>query len=156
MHLILRSVELNLETRKQQQVKNLLDWLPMHHGASIQISDLKKKYHRALHRPVQASRKYNCHGLTFASRRTFVESVEVGKIISDDQYVQIKRQEALPGDVAVYFVNGDPEHSGIVVDLDNLAGPLLLSKWGSLHEVVHWIPECPYDVGDVRFYRIVS
>ncbi|HTQ59585.1 MAG TPA: hypothetical protein VMI32_05150 [Candidatus Solibacter sp.] len=157
MHVILRSVELSLNTRRQRQIKNLLDWLPMHYGAALQVKDLQKKYSRGVHRPVDASRKYNCHGLTFASRRTRIEeAAEIKKIIEDDEYVEINRNEALPGDVVVYYVDGDPEHSGIVVSMEPLAGPLVLSKWGFCQEVVHRIPECPYDARHVVFYRVVS
>jgi len=157
MHLILRSAELDLHTKRQKQIKNLLDWLPMHFGANLQIADLKTKYRRASHRPINPSRKYNCHGLTFAARRTWIEEpTEIKKIIEDDEYVEVRREQVLPGDVVVYYVGGDAEHSGIVVGRDDFAGPLVLSKWGTLHEVIHFVPECPYDAGNVVFYRILS
>jgi len=56
----------------------------------------------------------------------------------------------------VYYVDGDVEHSGMVVDKGDIAGPRILSKWGFCHEVIHRIPECPYDAGRVVFYRITT
>jgi len=48
------------------------------------------------------------------------------------------------------------EHSGIVVDADPI-DPLrlrILSKWGSAHEVIHGVGDCPYDARNIMFYRM--
>jgi hypothetical protein len=157
VHLVRQSAELNLHSRRLDQIKNLISWTPVHYGVTLQVADFKRQYSRATHRPVSPSRKYNCHGLTFASRRTWIdEAPEIRKILADDEYVVVSRADVLPGDVVVYYVNGDPEHSGVVVGKDDMAGPLILSKWGVCHEVIHWIPDCPYDAGQVVFYRITT
>lgn len=93
--------------------------------------------------------------MTFATRRTRItESAEVMKILSDDRYEKVDAKEALPGDVVVYFdENGDPNHSGVVVE--NGAGryvPLIVSKWGAGYEAVHNAPECPYGPSMI-YYR---
>jgi len=83
-------------------------------------------------------------------------SEEIAKILNDDDYKTVDRKDVLPGDVVVYYdTTGDAEHSGMVVEVDKL-GPKILSKWGLSHEVVHRVHECPYDVPDVRFYRITT
>jgi hypothetical protein len=54
---------------------------------------------------------YSCHGLTFASRRTKITDPEaIANIIADDRYDQIDRREARPGDVIVYYRDGEPTH----------------------------------------------
>jgi hypothetical protein len=157
LHLILQTAELNLHTRNRNQVTNELSWQPMHYGAALQIADHKRQYSRADHRPVGPSRKYNCHGLTFASRRTWIDkALEVRKILQDDEYRVVQPADVLPGDIVVYYVDGDAEHSGLVVDKGDIAGPVILSKWGFCHEVIHRIRECPYDAGNVVFYRIIT
>jgi hypothetical protein len=100
---------------------------------------------------------YNCHGMTFASRRTGIyETPEINKIIADDSYGEISKLDTLPGDIVLYYgLNGDIEHSGIVVQKpDNqLNIPIVVSKWGMLFEVIHSVYICPYNVSNVRFYR---
>lgn len=101
---------------------------------------------------------YNCHGFTFASRRTWIEEVaEVHKILDQDGYREIPLDEALPGDVIVYFAeNGDAEHSGIVVAAPEgiLKIPVICSKWGGYGEVIHDANYGPYNTGIWKFYRI--
>lgn len=102
---------------------------------------------------------YNCHGLTFASRRTGIFDNEVlEQILQDDGYVQLRTEQVLPGDVILYFgPENDIEHSGIVIEPPtalNLNVPLVLSKWGRLLEGVHLANRCPYNFSNTRYYRI--
>src|SRR2546423_1157224 len=47
---------------------------------------------------------YNCHGLTFASRRTGIfESVTLRQILVEDGYAEIIRDAVLAGDIIMYF-----------------------------------------------------
>lgn len=152
--LLLRS-ELRLDTRCENQIANEINRESVRFGDTLQVRDFKNSYGNLLHRPVGPSRKYNCHGLTFASRRTFVwEPSEIAKIIRDDDYEVVEPKDVLPGDVAVYYKDGDAEHSGIVVQMGTMGVPLMLSKWGVCHEVVHPVGQCPYDAGGVVYYRI--
>lgn len=101
---------------------------------------------------------YNCHGLTFASRRTQIDDTgEIKKIILQDKYREVKRlAEVLVGDIAVYHTEDrDIDHSGIVVEKGTapLYIPWVLSKWGFCREVVHLANHCPYDLSDVKYYR---
>ena len=89
---------------------------------------------------------YNCHGLTFASRRTWIDdSSMIRNIIEDDCYELIKENDALPGDVVIYVADdGDVEHSGVVVRAKHaLELPLVCSKWGKGGEVVHPVHKSP-------------
>ncbi len=61
------------------------------------------------------------------------------------------------GDVVLWvsndLVQGAIEHSGIVVEVAQF-NIKALSKWGALHEVVHYVTECPYDCSNLQFYRM--
>ena len=90
MHLVLQTAELRLDSRRQNQIRNLISWVPMHYGATLQVAAHIRQYPHAVHRPVSPTRKYNCHGLTFASRRTWIdETPEVKKVLLDDEYVEV-------------------------------------------------------------------
>lgn len=102
---------------------------------------------------------YNCHGLTFASRRTGVfESDTVRQILTEDGYVEMTREEVMAGDVIIYFDDsGDFEHSGIVISPpgpDNFYVPLVCSKWGKYAELLHQGNNCPYNFGKIKYYRL--
>jgi hypothetical protein len=150
--LLLRS-QLDLHTRCENQVTNEIDRSLVRAGDIIASEEYKRKYSSGKHRPIAPSRKYNCHGLTFASRRTWIWApAEITKILKDDDYTLVNLEDVLPGDVVVYFTSGDAEHSGIVIHNDVV--PIILSKWGAAHEVIHRVNECPYDSTQISYYRI--
>src|SRR5205807_602822 len=99
----------------------------------------------------------NCHGLTFASRRTkIVDWKNLQKILMDDVWIEIPLQQALPGDVVIYFDDdGDANHSGIVVESIGVnIIPKICSKWGYAGEFLHWLSDVPRFYGPVhKFYR---
>ena len=101
---------------------------------------------------------YNCHGLTFASRRTGIYEVSaIHKILDDDEYKRVEIEAVLPGDAILYFdEDGDIEHSGIVVSRPQatLKVPQVVSKWGKFQEVIHWASQCPYNYSTAKYYRI--
>jgi hypothetical protein len=107
---------------------------------------------------------YNCHGLTFASRRTRIpDAVSIQTILADDDYEKVDRADVRVGDVILYVSSdddGDIEHSGVVVEVLRPAGfnvpaPRVWSKWGGAAEVVHIYNDCPYSATNVQFYRVV-
>jgi hypothetical protein len=109
----------------------------------------------------QPSGIYNCHGLTFASKRTRVFSTdEIRKILQEDAYIKISIENVFPGDIILYVTNiGDITHSGIILSVErNVLGlfPMVLSKWGNGSEVFHSYNNCPYFASDIltEFYRI--
>jgi hypothetical protein len=153
MPILLPYSELKLDTRCENQVENEIDRRPIRTGDELLSEDYKKDYSGGKHRPVAPTRKYNCHGLTFASRRTWISKTsEVMKILKDDEYEPIDIKDVLPGDIVVYSRNGDAEHSGIVIKSDFV--PIILSKWGPAHEVIHRVNDCPYDSMQIVYYRI--
>jgi len=101
---------------------------------------------------------YNCHGLTFASRRTGIDAdKELAKILREDKYDEVDRNNVMPGDVIIYYDKFDSfVHSGIVVE--NHHGPMfsvsVVSKWGGHKEFIHNYVQCPYDSSAIKFYRI--
>ena len=104
--------------------------------------------------------RYNCHGLTFGSSRTKIDDADVPRILRDDGYVRVDHAAVLPGDVILYLGSmGDVQHSGLVVakappDMPHF--PLVWSKWGIGPDVIHWANRAPYDLQDLRFFRIAS
>jgi hypothetical protein len=72
----------------------------------------------------------------------------VAKILKDDEYEPIELKDV------IYTQNGDVEHSGIVVSSGGGFPPMVLSKWGRAHEVVHRVRDCPYDAMEVSYHRI--
>lgn len=103
--------------------------------------------------------RYNCHGLTFAGRRTaIVETSVVSKILVDDSYSQISLDDVLPGDIILYYgEDGDIEHSGIVIVAPSaslLRIPKIVSKWGMYAELLHYANDCPYNFGGAKYFRI--
>jgi hypothetical protein len=105
----------------------------------------------------QPSPLFNCHGLTFASRRTkIVDWKNIQKVLADDAWIEIPLKQTLPGDIVIYFDDeGDANHSGIVVEgLGGNVIPKICSKWGNAGEFLHWLSDVPSFYGPVhRFYR---
>lgn len=101
---------------------------------------------------------YNCHGMTFASRRAWVygDGNTIELILDDDTYVEIEESRVLPGDVILYF--GRPGegvlHSGIVVEVSTTLPKMfrVCSKWGQSSEFLHWANNSPYGY-NVKFFR---
>lgn len=154
-------VHLDLHTRLQNQIANIHDTDAPTFGEIQEAQSLRAKFLGAIHRPTAVSYTYNCHGLTFGSRRTqIVNPSEIRKILTEDGYQKIDRAEVLAGDIAVYIgPDGDIEHSGVVVDMEKsmlVPTPKVLSKWGSAHEVVHHFADCPYVSTNVEYYRVTS
>lgn len=77
---------------------------------------------------------YNCHGLTFASKRTRIyDDDDIRRILQEDLYQEIELKDTLPGDIIVYFASdGAVDHSGIVVKAphkDNWNLPVILRTY---------------------------
>ena len=146
-----------VQTRRGNDVEN-------HQGVSISRNDLaaveslKRRYPSAKVRS-SPSPVYNCHGLTLASRRTRIpESGEIPRILTEDNYIEVGAEDVLAGDIVTYVRDGDPRHSGIVVELRKLGSssiPIVVSKWGPGFEAVHPLRECPYTRDTaIMYYRI--
>ncbi|MDD5681272.1 MAG: hypothetical protein PHI59_08555 [Candidatus Omnitrophica bacterium] len=149
-----------VQTRKGNDVDN---------SQNMEISSYETNLLRELENSVErkfggerrnnASTVYNCHGLTFASRRTGIYDIqEIHKILKEDDYDEILESDVMPGDIVVYFSeNGDIEHSGIVISKGEppLNIPKIVSKWGHAgFEVIHYVNRSPYSAIKISYYRI--
>jgi hypothetical protein len=161
MHILFESVELALQTRKESAIRNELLRRAPSPGQVQEAFDYRKKFPGCKHRNTKPSLSYNCHGLTFAARRTaIIESASIQSILKDDGYIEVDRQDVVAGDIVMYYEFGDFSHSGIVVEVDHIGTePVIwiLSKWAHAHEVIHRLYDCPYwgrpDI-NIRFWRI--
>ena len=148
-------MSIRLETSRRTGIENY---------QSLDISQFERNWNAEipkLHPRITArtgmSALYNCHGLTFASRRTRIsDTAEVRRILEDDRWEEVELRDVLAGDVVVYFgKEGEANHSGIIVDIDkDLKLPLVCSKWGSGGEYIHQLSDCPSMYGPIsKFYR---
>jgi hypothetical protein len=125
-----------------------------------QVNEQRRRHPNALFR-TNAIPAYNCHGLTFAARRTAVwQTPAILDILKDDRYTDVDSDDVQPGDVILYVSpeDGEIEHSGIVVERPDprLHVPRVWSKWGHGCEVVHMASDCPYSFSSPRYIRIQS
>jgi hypothetical protein len=129
------------------------------------LGEMLKRFTNA-ERVSEACPVYNCHGLTFGSRRTQVTDV-VYPILADDGFdVLPSEKDIRPGDIIVYCsARGEVVHSGFIVwrkFVEIVPGsktviPMVWSKWGKGYEMVHAVADCPYleDEGSyLRYYRL--
>jgi hypothetical protein len=95
------------------------------------------------------SSEYNCMGMIFGARRTWIDPDQFFLITSDDGYRLLPPgEQRLIGDVAVYRskTNSEVVHVGVVVDakLDETGSGLqILSKFGADGEYFHLAEEVP-------------
>ena len=148
-----------LRTRLDSEIDNIQPWA----YSKLEWNRLEEEPNRfekaGAVRTSAACPVYNCHGLTFASRRTQVDwsFKTVSMILNDDGFVEIAEPAARLGDVAIYYdKEGGVSHSGIVVKRGDLNVPIIWSKWGKGYEMVHPLGICPYDPSNVKFYRIMK
>jgi hypothetical protein len=151
-----------LRTRSNQEIDNNQLW----HLSRFEWEQLEDpKAYPGARRVNGACPVYNCHGLTFGSRRTSVFSSALF-ILKEDGFQEIPERDTQVGDIVVYFdSHGSESHTGIVIGeeylaLDDLLSPkrgklpLIWSKWGKGFEVVHCLGNCPYDASTARFFRL--
>jgi len=154
--IILMKAQLALETRRKTQIQNEMNRAIPTHGMLALVAKYRREYPDATHRDVGPCSTYNCHGLTFASRRTWLPGTgEIQRILEDDDYNRIEAKDAGVGDVVVYSLQGIIEHTGIIVECLPFNDKKVLSKWGNLHEVVHKLADCPWRDYDKFYYRVV-
>lgn len=141
---------------------------PIDNAQILEISDfeanqfrrIEEKWGNAQEFRSPPTARYNCHGLTFAARRTGIYETEtILQILEEDEYDEIKNQnKIMPGDIIIYYSEtGDIEHSGIIITpplTESLGVPKVCSKWGKYAELIHWANQCPYDFSRAKYYRI--
>jgi hypothetical protein len=155
-----------LETRAGHPIENHQD---PQLSAFVQraMRDFRSNYPMIRDIRNEPSGYYNCHGLTFASRRTNIEEPkEVWKILSEDGYKEIYPSnkflplaDAEPGDVLVYFKDSVIDHTAIVVQKGEapLYMPRVLAKVSSGPEVVCAANACPqYNLNGAKIFRVLE
>lgn len=114
-------------------------------GASIQVRSLRSTY--------------NCLGMVFANRRTWVEPEHLQLILEEDNYRKlVDINELQRGDVVVYHDDdGDISHVGIVIAInpwrpDETRDIFVLSQWGQDGEYFHLVDDVPHHLGQANEY----
>ena len=142
---------LRLDTYDGQAVPNSIDADP-----SAEMVALAMKFGLKGYMPgpwiIGPTGRYNCHGLTFASRRTNIppagdpNSLQVKDLLARDRY-SLRVGTPRPGDIVSYTsAHGEIIHTGVVVRIDVLGDSrqiIVLSKWGGLGECEHHVNACP-------------
>ncbi|MFZ0321202.1 MAG: hypothetical protein WAL56_18895 [Candidatus Sulfotelmatobacter sp.] len=159
-----RDTTIDLRTRAGNPIPNTQVWELSRYDWHV-LGESLSRFKNA-ERVSEACPVYNCHGLTFGSRRTQV-GPPILSILDDDGFDQIlSEKDVRPGDIVVYSnARGEVAHSGFVVwrkKIELVGGivsviPMVWSKWGKGYEVIHAVAECPYfeDEGDVfTYYRL--
>jgi hypothetical protein len=149
--------KLALESRLQKPISNWFNRSPTSDGHKLRVREYQDKYPDEIHRPVEPSSMYNCHGLTFAARRTGINKHDhVKQILAEDDYKPIGSGSPIfAGDVAIYLEKSEIVHSGIVAWVCKKTGDIwILSKWGEYHEAIHRPLNCPYPQCTVNYYRL--
>jgi hypothetical protein len=145
-----------LQTRKSTDIPNSQITNIAEKDIEQQMLKLKQKYWSITLRPNTISGIYNCHGMTFASRRTGINIIH-WNILKEDNYIIIKDSPILPGDIVLYISeSGEIEHSGMVLSVNDnkqLSSIFVLSKWGDGSEVIHGLYICPYELSNIQFLR---
>ena len=102
---------------------------------------------------------YNCVGMVFANRRTWVEPEHLQVILEEDNYRKLADiNELQRGDVVVYHdEDGDISHVGIVIAIglwqsDETRDVFVLSQWGRDGEYFHLVNDVPYYLGQADEY----
>jgi hypothetical protein len=157
------NTQIPLYTRRGNKIDNIQGWELSH----FQWSQLKTNLNRFGPPFVKFLSKdgcpvYNCHGLTFGSRRTSVEATNlmINRILDDDGFDEVTMKEVQEGDVIIYAdEDGEIQHSGIVVEMMEFAGfdasiPRVWSKWGHGQETVHHFQSMPYKNVTPKYYRM--
>lgn len=132
------------------------DWNPVQVRAIVQ--DWQQR--RPCARLRSISGIYNCLGMVFASRRTFIDDMTLLRaIFLHDGYRQVgPPPEAVTGDVVVYrnHASKEPTHVGIIMVEPNVSTAAfdvtVLSKWGHYGEYLHPLDCVPDAYGAVSEY----
>jgi hypothetical protein len=103
---------------------------------------------------------YNCVGLVFANRRTFIEPEEIPMILQDDEYVEVTRDaDVMPGDIVIYknSATDDIIHIGLVLATEGVFETRkirVLSQFGRIGEYIHDAHDVPEPYGHplLKFY----
>ena len=88
--------------------------------------------------------------MVLASRRAWVDIDHLSMILGEDGYYQVQDKDVVPGDLAVYSLEGNLAHVALVVQHEPTVETakwktLVVSQWGDCGEYCH-------DVNDVSHF----
>lgn len=118
----------------------------------------------AIPRTQTSSLIFNCHGLTFASRRTSIHEEDVVRrlLANEDDYTEMHIRDVLPGDIVVYYgPRNTIPHTGVVISMPqerDFGMPWIVSKWGHFREYMHRANQVPpqWSYETLKFYRVTK
>ncbi len=144
--------------------------------------EIEAKKYLSARETAPATARYNCHGLVLAGRRATVGAAlpssplltlsgvpkfdrsfpSVDVLLRRDGYSPIP-DPTLPkiGDVIAYRKASSIEHTGFVINIENIPGmrnPIIWvwSKWGRFKEFVHQHQDCPdFQDSIIEYWRIM-
>lgn len=115
--------------------------------------------HHATARTRSLASGYNCVGMVFAARRTWIETDHVDMILREDGYRRVDFENELQvGDVVVYRTDdGLISHVGLITcirpDVRSARWDItVLSRWGHDGEYLHRIDDVSPYMGEPREY----
>lgn len=113
---------LALQTTQKRDIENHRQTIVLQNEVEVE-ERLRNRYGTDSIHLGNPNPSYNCHGLTFASRRTGIfRDTEVKKILDDD-YMEIKSaKDVWIGDIIVYVDIKGYTHSGIVIKKSDNGG----------------------------------
>jgi hypothetical protein len=121
--------------------------------------DLANSLDTGAHRRHLPTVCFNCHGLTLANRRGWLNDAEL--VLNSENYVPLKPdQDVLPGDLVAYFdfnlISSKQSLSHTAIVVSNVIGTKaqeaisgqkdisVVAKWGFQGEYIHSMLKCPY------------
>lgn len=159
------SWSITLQTAKGRVVRNeqRCPWSKTDQPTRDRLDESKALRFPNAKRRRAATEKYNCHGMSFANRRTGIWSSDpIPMILEDDGFRAIAASQVHVGDLVVYYYLGALFwHTGIVVDVPKIDSPeaekrmTVMSKWGELGEYIHSVGDDPY-LGDSNDSPFIS
>lgn len=143
-------------------ISNSIDVEPAPGLVALAKWKLQNKIQGTVGQVASATGRYNCFGLTFASRRTNVPAPGVDstglidQVLAEDQYIQIPEADASEGDVVLWRLGGLVPHTGIVTHIqrEGFRAILVASKWGALEEYVHLPTTSPFDGCVIEYWSM--
>jgi len=103
---------------------------------------------------------YNCAGMVFAFRRAWIEPKHIPRLLEEDEYLEVKRDNTIPGDLIVYYDSNDRNvvrHVGIIIEKSrNIEAAdwvlRVISQWGREGEYLHCETDVPFIYCSTRVY----
>ena len=148
---------LPLATRKGQHIPNERR-LQRPPASMIAARDIVLTHHPSA-RVRSLSSMYNCMGMAFASRRTYIESEHLELILDGDNYQRVPHESELAvGDIVIYRdQNGEPVHVAMVSDVrtnlrDATWEVFVISQWGGDGEYFHRVDDVHPRLGEPTEY----